>query len=77
MFTAIMPAVTLGVAGAFAYSQYRKMKKKVPKNDSSVHPAQSLQQKDMDEQRADPSKADPVVSATPKQGANAAAPTIN
>jgi hypothetical protein len=71
MLTAILPAVTFGIVGAVGYSQYRKMKDKAPRDDRNVHPAESLQRKDMDDQGTDPTQRSPHGSGMPNPSDNA------
>ncbi len=65
-FTAILPAVTLGAAGVFAFSQYRKMKNKVPDDKSGIKPAQTLQNMDAAGKSQKPMSTSDDLAGTPR-----------
>lgn len=74
-FTAILPAVTFAIVGTLGFQQYRRMKRKIPDEESRINPAASLQQMDADKRRARSNKANPVSTRAPRserQGTRAA-----
>jgi len=76
-FTAILPAVTFAIVGALGFSQYRRMKRKIPEDESRVNPAASLQEMDRDKRESRSPKANPVSTRRPRSERKPAHAAIN